>query len=97
MTNKEQAKLLLDAANERGFKIPEHICNDCPGMACIQLLNFGLINKPTFTGEDVLWGLQATGSLIGDWDYRTSKLVKLRGYFPGPDGEVITENYGDLL
>lgn len=98
MKNIEQAKALLDAANERKLIIPKHECTDeCAPLGCYRPLLFGTINPPTFTGKDIMWGTKAAGSLIGNWDYRSGRLVSLEGHFPGPEGRIITESYSELL
>jgi hypothetical protein len=98
MTNREQAKVLLETVLKRGLRFPEHTCNDCPGLACLQPLMFGRINLPAFPGDDILWGPHGSGNLFGDWDYRSEKLVSLRGVFRGPEPfDPIIEDYSDLL
>jgi hypothetical protein len=61
-----------------------HRCNlYCRGIACIQPMVLGQINRPSFTGDDALWGPEAAGNLFANYDYRTDRVVRIAASMAG--------------
>ncbi len=59
----------------------------------MEVHRLGVINPPTFTGADYLWGTGAAGSLMADWDIHGERYVRVYGLFPDSNGGVISEDY----
>ena len=71
---------------------------NCKGLRCQEVHHLGTINRPTFTGEDYLWGTQAAGALMAGWDIHNEKYVRVYGYFSnGPFDNGISEDYTEAL
>jgi hypothetical protein len=97
MTNLEQARALFNP-NPTKFGIKEHpVRGMCQQMKCKEIHLLGGINRNSFNGDDVLWGLEASGILYGDWNFHRHGYDRLWGSFPMPDGGHITEDYSEIL
>ena len=68
--NLAQVEEFLKSFATTRIDIPPHACNDACGIRCLRPLVLGMINAPKFTGDDVIWGPEAAGSLFADFDYR---------------------------
>lgn len=94
MSNLEQARAIFNP-------VPKKIrgCDGtrCQGNYCAEVHHLGTINPPTFTGEDYLGGLQASGSLMAVWNIHEQKYMRVYGYFPDGPGRGISEDYSELL
>ena len=96
MTNLEQARAMFDPKPK---KIRGCDGTHCGPLCCQEVHHIGTINRPTFTGEDYMWGTQASGALMAVWDIHNEKYVRVYAYFSGgPWANGISEDYSkDLL
>ena len=70
----------------------------CGPLSCREVHHLGTINRPTFTGDDYIWGTQAAGALMAVWDIHDEKYVEVYGYFSGgPWSNGISEDYSEIL
>jgi|ERR1700692_147846 len=87
-----QARLLV----REPHKIRGHEGMEC-GLQCLEQHLLGVLNRPTFTGVDVMWGPRACGNLYGAWDLHANRYVRLTGSFPAPEGGLFTVDLSDAL
>lgn len=74
------------------------ITGQCQQMRCVEVHHLGTINPPTFTGDDYIWGTQASGALMGVWNFHRHGYDRLYVYFSGgPCSNGISEDYSELL
>ena len=98
MTNLEQARAIFNPEPKKIGMQQHPVTGMCQQMRCVEVHHLGTINRPTFTGEDYLWGTQSAGSLMGVWNFHRHGYDRLYGYFHGPPGQGGTsEDYSEIL